>query len=101
MAVGSQQRVILGQNKGLVGVHIGHYQGHVGADINVIMGQGEGQYGFGQPCCVKMKVMLGSILAIIRAMLGPTSKSCWAKTKVNMASGFHHKPNIKVMSGPT
>ena len=33
--------------------------------------------------------MLGSTLANIGAMLGPTSKSCWAKTKVNMALGCH------------
>ena len=38
---------MLRQDEGHVGVHIGHYQGHVGADIKVMLGQDEGQYGFG------------------------------------------------------
>ena len=68
---------ILGQDKGHVGIQIGQDQGHVGADIKVMLGQDEGQYGFGQPSWVKIKAILGSRLAKIRAMLGPISKSSW------------------------
>ena len=78
------------QDKGHIEVRIDQYQGHIGADIKVILGaQDEGQYGFGQPSWVKMKAMLGSVLANIRVMLGPTSKLYWAKTKVNIILGNH------------
>ena len=48
------------QDKGHIEVRIDQYQGHVGADIKVILGaQDEGQYGFGHSSWVKMKAMLG------------------------------------------
>ena len=61
---------ILGQDEGHVEVHIGHHQGHVGAEIKVMLGQDEGQYGPGPSSWVKMKVIAGSTLASIRVMLG-------------------------------
>ena len=80
----------VGQDEGHIGVNISQYQGHVGADIQVILGQDEGQYEFGQPSWVKIKAILGSRLAKIRAMLGPTSKSNWKG---------HIRTDIKVMLG--
>ena len=79
-----------GQIKGHVGVHIGQHRGHVGADIKVMLGQDEGQHGFGLPSWVKIKAMLVSTLANIRAMLGPISKSSWKG---------HVRADIKVMLG--
>ena len=111
----------VGQDKDHVGIHIGQHQSDVGADIKVMLGQDEGQHGFGLPSWVKMKAILGSTLANVRAMLGPTSKSswkgmlgptsksCWAKTKVGQNKGHvgvhigqhrgHVGADIKVMLG--
>ena len=92
----------MGQDEGHIGVHIGQRQGHVGADIKVkleghvradvkvMLGQDEGQHGFGLPSWVKIKAMLVSTLANIRAMLGPISNSSWKG---------HVRADIKVMLG--
>ena len=55
-----------------------------------MLGQDEGQYGFGQPSWFKIKTIMGSALANIRAMLGPISKSSWKG---------HIRADIKVMLG--
>ena len=111
----------VGQDKDHVGIHIGQDQSDVGADIKAMLGQDESQHGFGLPSWVKMKAILGSTLANVRAMLGPTSKSswkgmlgptsksCWAKTKVGQNKGHvgvhigqhrgHVGADIKVMLG--
>ena len=53
--------------------HIGHYQSHAGADIKIYW------------------AILGSVLINIKAILGPTSKSYWAKTKVIMVLGTQER----------
>ena len=53
------------------------HQGHDGAEIKVMLGQDEAQYGLGQPSWVKIKAISGSLLTNIR----PISKLYQVKMK--------------------
>ena len=78
---------MLRQDKGYVGVHIGHYQGHVGAGIKVI-GQDKGQYGFELSSQAQHQ---GYVRADIKVMWPRRRSACfgqssWAKIKTMLGS---------------